>query len=54
VAIFGPTNPARNGPYGGTIQVLRAPAAETTYRRSAELAASMLAISARQVAEALP
>src|ERR1019366_9539686 len=25
VAIFGPTNPARHGPYGGTIRVLRSP-----------------------------
>jgi heptosyltransferase-1 len=33
VAIFGPTDPARNGPYGGSLRVLRSPAAVTTYKR---------------------
>lgn len=36
VAIFGPTDPARNGPYGGSLRVLRSPGAVTTYKRRAE------------------
>ena len=36
VAIFGPTDPARNGPYSDAMQVLRAPGAATTYRRGNE------------------
>jgi heptosyltransferase I len=53
VAIFGPTDPARNGPYGGTIQVLRAPNAETSYKRMSQNSASMEAISPSQVMAAL-
>jgi heptosyltransferase I len=33
VALFGPTDPARNGPYGGSLRVLRASGVTTTYRR---------------------
>ena len=33
VAIFGPTDPLRNGPRGGAITVLRSPAAATSYKR---------------------
>jgi heptosyltransferase-1 len=44
VAIFGPTDPARNGPYGGTISVLRSPDATTTYKRGEEIDPSMRAI----------
>ncbi|MEX2262481.1 MAG: glycosyltransferase family 9 protein [Bryobacteraceae bacterium] len=36
VAIFGPTDPARNGPFGGDFTVLRSPRAVTTYQRVAE------------------
>lgn len=53
VAIYGPTEPARHGPYGETIQVLRAPDAVTSYRRSAEADSSMRAISCDQVFQAL-
>ncbi len=53
VAIFGPTDPARNGPYGGSLTVLRSEGAETSYRRESEHASSMRAISARQVFECL-
>jgi heptosyltransferase-1 len=53
VAIFGPTDPASHGPYGGTVRVLRIPAAETTYKRSPAEAASMRAIEPRAVIEAL-
>jgi heptosyltransferase-1 len=54
VAIFGPTDPLRNGPYGGTIRVLRSAGVTTTYKRAAETHASMRAISPQDVLEALP
>lgn len=53
VAIYGPTDPARNGPYGDTFTVLRAPGAETSYKRQPEPVASMRAISPQEVYEAL-
>jgi heptosyltransferase-1 len=53
VAIFGPTDPARNGPYGETIRVLRHPGAETTYKRESEISESMQRISPDQVFYAL-
>lgn len=53
VAIYGPTDPARNGPYGGSITVLRAPSAETTYKRNDTISESMKAIEVDQVFEAL-
>jgi heptosyltransferase I len=53
VGIYGPTDPARHGPYGGTISVLRSPGAATTYRRMPEPDASMLEITPDQVFEAL-
>lgn len=53
VAVYGPTDPARNGPYGGTIRVLRAPNAPTTYQRTNEPAASMKAITPEMVAAEL-
>lgn len=52
VAIFGPTDPVRNGPYGGSFVVLRAPDAQTSYKRATE-AASMHAISPESVFESL-
>jgi len=45
VAIYGPTEPARHGPYGESIAVLRDPSAETTYKRTEQPAASMRAIT---------
>ena len=53
VAIFGPTDPARNGPYGSTIAVLRAPNAETTYKRGTSISGSMRSITPSQVADRL-
>jgi len=53
VAIYGPTDPARTGPYGGSITVLRSPDATTTYKRAAQPDASMRAITPDQVAAAL-
>ena len=53
VAIFGPTDPARNGPYGGSLRVLRRPGSVTTYRRGSEIDESMKHISPDQVFEEL-
>ena len=53
VAIFGPTDPARNGPYGASLRVLRSPAAMTTYKRGAAIDESMRAISPADVFEVL-
>ena len=53
VAIFGPTNPARHGPYGGTMRVLRIPDVVDDYSRRATPHLSMLAISPDMVARAL-
>lgn len=53
VALFGPTDPARNGPCGGSLQVLRSPNAATTYKREPEISASMREIGVDQVFEAL-
>lgn len=53
VALFGPTDPARNGPYGSTFTVLRSPGAVTSYKRRDEIDPSMRAISPDAVFEAL-
>jgi len=53
VAIFGPTDPARNGPYGGTITVLRSATASTTYKRTEQPDQSMREITPDQVVGAL-
>jgi heptosyltransferase-1 len=49
VAIFGPTDPARNGPYGASMQVLRSGSAATTYKRGVDIAACMRVITPDQV-----
>jgi len=53
VAIFGPTDPLRNGPYGGDFEVFRMPGAPTTHRRGTMIAGSMRAIAPEQVFAAL-
>ena len=53
VALFGPTDPARNGPYGSTFRVLRAPAAATSYKRRGEIDPSMRSIEPQEVWAAL-
>ena len=53
VAIFGPTDPDRNGPLGSSIRVLRKVGAETTYERGVHLSDSMKAITPAMVMEAL-
>jgi heptosyltransferase-1 len=53
IAIFGPTDPARNGPYGGSLSVLRGAQAPTTYQRGSAIDESMRRISPDEVFEAL-
>jgi heptosyltransferase-1 len=53
VAIYGPTDPARNGPYGGSFTVLRSPSATTTYKRTEQPDHSMREITPDQVVGAL-
>ncbi len=53
VAIFGPTDPARNGPYGGDFEVFRMPGARRTHRRGTVIDASMRAVTPEQVFPAL-
>jgi heptosyltransferase-1 len=53
VAIFGPTDPVRNGPYGGDFEVFRMPGARTTHRRGTVIDVSMRAITPDQVFAAL-
>ena len=53
VAIFGPTNPARNGPYPPQPFVLRDPVATTTHKRETETNPSLLKISVAQVLDAV-
>jgi heptosyltransferase-1 len=52
VAIFGPTDPARNGPYGTRSVVLRNPASATTHARNSRSDEAMLAIGVDAVVDA--
>src|SRR5439155_20434798 len=49
VAIFGPTDPQRNGPYRSSLEVLRSPSAVTSYKRRAEIDESMRQVSPEEV-----
>jgi len=49
VAIFGPTDPARNGPYGTRSIVLRSPESTTTHSRHTEPDEGLLAIGSDAV-----
>ena len=53
VAIFGPTDPAQTGPYGGAFTVLRGPHAVTSYKRRSEIDPSMRAVTPDAVFDAL-
>ena len=53
VALFGPTDPARNGPYGDSFTTLRAAEAVTTHKRRRSIAPSMLALEPESVFQAL-
>ena len=46
VAVFGPTNPARNGPYATAAEVLRSPESVTNHSRRTECDKAMLSITA--------
>lgn len=52
VAIFGPTDPARNGPYGTKSIVLRDAASMTSHKRRSESDAGILNITTQQVLNA--
>jgi heptosyltransferase-1 len=52
VAIFGPTDPARNGPFGAKSVVLRNPASLTTHARVMRADEGMLEIGVEAVVEA--
>jgi heptosyltransferase-1 len=52
VAIFGPTDPARNGPYGTRSVVLRSAESVTSHRRRAEADEGMLGIGSEAVVNA--
>jgi heptosyltransferase-1 len=52
VGIFGPTDPARNGPYGTEAVVLRSPESLTNHSRRARPDEAMLSISAADVLSA--
>jgi heptosyltransferase-1 len=52
VGIYGPTNPARNGPYGTASRVLRDTSSVTSHKRKAETEPGMLQISVEEVVEA--
>lgn len=59
VSLFGPTDPARNGPYGWTspgarsIVVRNARVSQTTYRRERDYSPSMLSITVDQAIDAV-
>lgn len=54
IGLFGPTDPARNGPYSKADIAIRNPRfSETTYNRGASYSNSMLSISIEQVADAV-
>ncbi len=53
VALYGPTDPAINGPYKSNLRLLRLEGAQTTYRRTTQPESSMRGIKPEMVFEAL-
>jgi len=54
VALFGPTNPARNGPWGfGPIRVLRDSSSLTSYKKASEIDPGLAKISVQEVLAAV-
>ena len=49
VALFGPTDPARNGPLGSPSVVLRSPLSGTSHKRRTEFDPGLLSITVEQV-----
>jgi heptosyltransferase-1 len=52
VGIFGPTDPARNGPYGTRQRVLRDASSVTSHKRRDETEAGMLQVGVDEVVQA--
>jgi heptosyltransferase-1 len=52
VAIFGPTDPARNGPFGTKSIVLRSPSSQTSHKRRPQTEEGLLEITSEQVIDA--
>ena len=52
VGIYGPTDPARTGPYGTRQRILRDASSQTSHKRKDETEAGMLRISADEVVQA--
>src|SRR5262249_31771030 len=52
IAIYGPTNPARNGPFGAPCIALRSPESVTDHSRHNRPEAGLLTISAEDVTAA--
>jgi heptosyltransferase-1 len=52
VGIYGPTSPARNGPYGTRSRVLRDPSSVTSHKRIDEVEAGMLHITVDEAVQA--
>ena len=52
VGLFGPTNPARNGPWGGASIVLRSAASRTSHARASEPDRGLLEITVEQAVAA--
>ena len=52
VGIYGPTDPARNGPYGTRSRVLRDAESVTSHKRAREVESGMLKISVEEVVAA--
>jgi heptosyltransferase-1 len=52
VAIYGPTNPARNGPYGSKAVVLRSPESKTSHARHVDPEEGLLNISVEDAFDA--
>lgn len=54
IGLYGPTDPARNGPFSAEdVRVRNAAVSVTTYQRGKDFAASMLSITVDQVVEAI-
>jgi heptosyltransferase I len=53
VGIYGPTDPARNGPYGTRFKILRSPFSQRNHARLDEPEAGLLTISPEDVLQAV-